>query len=120
MTSIVGLFTDEQKAEKAIENLGAAEALADVEFKTISKWEREAETKVALVAGLGSGTTLAGVPVAATSAPSWGLDDEETEYFKRTVQRGGVLVVVDVNDDDQVPQVRRILQETGEKVTVSS
>ena len=120
MTSVVGLFEDETKAEKAIESLGAAEALKDVEFKTISRCEQEQKTKVAIVAGLGSGTTLAGVPVAATLAPSWGLDGEETEYFKRTVQRGGVLVVVDVNDDDQVPQVRRILQETGEKVTVSS
>jgi hypothetical protein len=60
------------------------------------------------------------VPVAGNLFSSWSLDTEEEEYFRRNVQNGGVLVVVDVDDDDNLPHVRTILEETSEKVAVSS
>jgi hypothetical protein len=118
MTKLVGLFKDQEKAEDAINALSAAD-LDDVEFKTIMQWDAEQEKQVKVAPVLNTGYGPSGIPVAATLASSWNLDDEEAEYFKRTVQHGGVLIVVDVDDEDRVSQVSHILEENAEKVAVS-
>jgi len=118
MTKLIGLFADQQKAEKAINALSAAD-LDDVEFETILHWdkEQEKEAEIAPVSSTVFGSS--GYPVAVGRVPSWNLGSEEEQYFKRTVQNGGVLIVADVDDADQVPQVKHILQENSEKVAVS-
>ncbi|MAT98790.1 MAG: hypothetical protein CL608_16730 [Anaerolineaceae bacterium] len=118
MTTLIGLFKDQKTAEAAVDALTAAD-LDDVEFETILSWDEEQEKEVK-VAPAFTGYGSSGAPVAMSHVPSWNLDDEEERFFKRTVQHGGVLIVVDVDDEDQVPQVNRILEENSEKVAVSS
>lgn len=118
MTTLIGLFEDQKKAEKAINALSAAD-LADVEFETILQWDEES-AKELQVAPAFAGSGSSGAAVAVSRVPSWNLEDEEEQFFKRTVQRGGVLIVVDVDDEDQVPQVNQILKENSEKVATSS
>lgn len=118
MTTVIGLFADEMKAEEAINALSTAD-MDDIEFETISRWAEGADTAAAAPT-LGSDRGAAVVPVVGNMFSSWSLDTEEEEYFRRNVQNGGVLVVVDVDDDDKLPRVRSILEETGEKVAVSS
>ena len=119
MTKLIGLFADEMKAEEAINALAAA-GMDDVEFETISRRAEANDTAVAAAPTLGADRGAAVVPVAGNLFSSWSLNTEEEEYFRRNVQNGGVLVVVDVDDDDNLPHVRTILEETGEKVAVSS
>jgi hypothetical protein len=119
MTKLIGLFADEMKAEEAINALATA-GMDDVEFETISRAAEASDTAVAAAPTLGADRGAAVVPVASNLFSSWSLDTEEEEYFRRNVQNGGVLVVVDVDDDDNLPHVRTILEETGEKVAVSS
>ncbi len=119
MTKLIGLFADEMKAEEAINALAAA-GMDDVEFETISRRAEANDTAVAAAPTLGADRGAAVVPVVGNLFSSWSLDTEEEEYFRRNVQNGGVLVVVDVDDDDNLPHVRTILEETGEKVAVSS
>lgn len=118
MTTLIGLFKDQKTAEEAVDALTAAD-LDDVEFETIIRWDEEQEKEIK-VAPAFTGYGSSGSPVAMGRVRSWNLDDEEEQFFKRIVQRGGVLIVVDVDDEDQVPQVNRILQEHGEKVATSS
>lgn len=118
MTTLIGLFEDQKKAEKAINALSAAD-LDDVEFETILRWDEEQEKEI-LVAPAFAGYGSSGAAIAVSRVPSWNLDDDEEQFFKRTVQRGGVLIVVDVDDEDQVPQVNRILHENSETVATSS
>ena len=119
MTTLIGLFKDQQKAEEAVNALSAAK-FDDVEFETILHWDQEQEQEVEIAPALPTGYGSSGYPVAMGYVPSWNLADDEEQFFKRTVQRGGVLIVVDVDDEDQVPQVNRILQEHSEKVATSS
>ncbi len=119
MTKLIGLFADEMKAEEAINALTTA-GMDDIEFETISRWAEGNDTAVAAAPTLGTDRGAAVVPVAGNLFSSWSLDSEEEEYFRRNVQNGGVLVVVDVDDDDKLPRVRTILEETGEKVAISS
>ena len=118
MTTLIGLFSDQKMAEEAVNALSAAD-LDDVEFETILQWDEEQEKEIK-VAPAFTGYGSSGAPVAVSRAPSWNLDDEEEQFFRRSVQHGGVLIVVDVDDEDQVPQVNRILQENSEKVATSS
>ncbi|MCC6605019.1 MAG: hypothetical protein IT327_17560 [Anaerolineae bacterium] len=119
MTKLIGLFADEMKAEEAINALTTA-GMDDIEFETISRAAEASDTAVAAAPTLGADRGAAVVPVAGNLFSSWSLDTEEAEYFRRNVQNGGVLVVVDVDDDDNLPRVRTILEESGEKVAVSS
>ena len=117
MTKLIGLFKNQEKAEEAINALSLAD-LDGVDFETIMQWNVEEEKQVKVAPVLNTGYGPSGIPVAATLLSSWNLDDEEAEYFKRTVQHGGVLVVVDV-DNDKASQVSHILEENAEKVAVS-
>lgn len=117
MTTLIGLFADEQKAEAAINALAAMDA-ADVEFQTITQWDNAPEREIAVAPLMNAGQGAGGVAVGFLS--SWHLDDEEVDYFRRNVKNGGMLVVVDVNNTDYLPHVRRILEETGEKVVTSA
>jgi hypothetical protein len=119
MTTLIGLFEDQQKAEKAIRALSAAQ-LKDVEFETIETWDEGYDTKVEAMPALNSGYGPGGIPVSAAPAPSWSLDDQEADYFRRNVQNGGVLIVVEVGHEAQVPQVNHILQENSVKMATSS
>jgi hypothetical protein len=119
MTTLIGLFKDQQKAEEAVNALSAAK-FDDVEFETILHWDQEQEGQVDVAPAVAVGYTSSGYAVAAGRVANWNLDDEEEQYLKRTVQNGGVLIVVDVVDEDLVPQVNRILQEHSEKVATSS
>jgi hypothetical protein len=119
MTTLIGLFKDQQKAEEAV-NARAAAELENVEFETILHWDQEQEQEVEIAPALHTGYGSSGYPVAMGYVPSWNLADDEEQYFKRAVQQGGVLIVVDVDDEDQVSQVNRILQENSEKVVTSS
>jgi hypothetical protein len=119
MTTLIGLFDDEQKAEEAINALTAAD-LDDVDFETITHWHNEADTGVRAAPAVNAPSGPAGMAVPVGPVTSWNIEDEEVEYFRRAVQNGGVLITVDVDDDDQVEQVKRILQEYSQKLAVGA
>ncbi len=120
MTTLIGLFEDQQKAEEAINALAAAK-LKDIEFETIDSWDEGYGTRIEAMPAPNSGYGPGGaIPVSAGPGLSWNLDDTETDYFRRTVRNGGVLIVVEVDNEDQVPHVNRILQENSVQVATSS
>ncbi len=119
MTKVIGLFDGEQKAEEAINALTAAD-LDDIEFETISHWHHEANVGVRAAPAVNAPSGPAGMGVPVGPISTWNIEDEETEYFRRAVQNGGVLIVVDVDDEEQVSQVKQILHEGSEKVATSS
>lgn len=119
MPTLVGLFADQKKAEETVNLLSAAE-IDDLEFETVESWEEEQQVVVGVVPTHLSGSGTAAVPALTNISPSWDLSDEEVEFFKRAVRKGGVLIAVSVPDEDQLPQISHILQQHSQKVAGTS
>ncbi len=119
MTTLIGLFKNEQDAETAVQSLAAAN-LDGIEFRMITDWEQDREPEVPVVMVPSFGVNPNGISVAPIIPDPVEASSEETRFFKRTVQDGGVMLIVEEVDDEQVPQVKNILQEAGEKVTTGA
>jgi hypothetical protein len=91
MTQIVGLFSTHNEADRAVEALSATR----IENKNIH--------------------TLVAAPGIDISA-ALDLEEEKTSYFKRSVQNGGVLVLVDLADDAHITRAMHVLAEYGSLV----
>lgn len=120
MPQVIALFENQKKAEAAIDTLTTAK-LDEKNIRTIETWEGDTtanQINTPLPAADAS-TGITGVPLpSAISMPGLELSDEEAQYFKRSVEAGGVLVSVELSDDKELSQAKHALEEQGGKVTV--
>lgn len=115
---VVSLFDSQAAASQATEALSQAN-FGDVDVEVIDTYSSDtADTEqydyvptVDLTVGSAAAPASAAVSLA-DPARGLGLSDDEVRFFSRGVERGGVLVVAKV-DDEQAPAVRRVLQENG-------
>lgn len=118
MTKLIGLYEDQQKAEKTINALIAAN-LEGIDIQTLENWENWPDSDVDAVPVASSGYGTGGVPAPALLIPSLGLGEEEEQYFKRSLQNGAILIVVDVSDSEAKTTVKTILRENSVRVTTA-
>lgn len=116
MTKIIGLISDQTKAEQAINNLTKAH-LGDIDIHTIDQWDEDATTTESPVmpAYNASSGVAGGAAIIKSKMPALNLNEEE-EFFKRGVKKGGVIVSVEPADDNDVPNVTRILEQQSVRV----
>lgn len=111
MTYLVGLMGNQKEAEKAISALAKIHK-DDIEIHTVEEWPEGQAPQLKLMPSFASGyePTATMAPFTAVS-PLSELSAEETDFFKRSVRNDGVLVVVNVADEERLPKVKRVLQE---------
>lgn len=111
MAKIASLFGTEADATQALDTLAEA-GFSDTNLKVISSVGEAATdtgTRAALAPQVGAGV-YAQAAVPRNFAADWDLSAEEAEFFIRGVRNGGVLVLLDVQEE-RVGTVRRILQD---------
>ena len=116
MTYLVGLMNNQKEAEKAISALAEIQK-EDIEIHTVQDWPEGQAPQFKLMPSFGSGyePTATIAPFTAVS-PLSELSAEETDFFKRSVRNDGVLVVVNVADEEWLPKAKRVLQEHSVKM----
>lgn len=116
MTQVIGLFSNQKEAEQAVRALASAK-LGDNDIRTIEEWNKANDTGLEVIPAVNPDSGLAGAAgVGTTARPSLDLSDEEAEFFKRSVLKGGVLVVVDLSESAAVSRATSILEEQGGQV----
>lgn len=117
---IFGLFSNQEQAEEAVNALVAAN-LEDSSIQTIDKGSVNAESGPLVIpanhpgAGGFSGAVLpVNIPKNLT-----GDDGDAEQFFQRSLERGGVLIVVEPSDEEAFTQAKRILEEQGAQVLSS-
>lgn len=123
MTKAIALFENQQKATAAVDVLAASE----LETADINVYESMPEDK--------GSDTIAGTPMMgwrpapSTAAQPAGvgmvpvdpleelsLSEEEEQYVRRNVEGGGVLIIVDVEDDEDAGRAESILEEQDGRI----
>ena len=116
MTKIIGLFSDQMKAEQVVNTLTQAH-LGDIDIHIVDEWNEETDIQPPITPAYSTGSGMHGFPVLPrVGMPSLGLGDEEEQFFKRGVQGGGVVVSVKLTNDDDIHQVERILEQQSDRV----
>jgi hypothetical protein len=117
MTKIIGLVSDQTKAEQVINKLTQAH-LGDIDIHTIDQWDEDATTTESPImpAYNASSGVAGGAAFTKSKMPSLDLNEEEEQFFKRGVQKGGVVISVEPADDNDVPNVIRILEQQSDHV----
>jgi hypothetical protein len=113
MQQTVGLFSDQKKAEKAVAALATAN-LGESTIRTIEEWSDELDVEFNVAAAPNPDAGMVGL--AAPSSPATlplRLNDEQVQFFRRSLMNGGVLVVVEVADDAYYSRAKRILKDQG-------
>lgn len=122
MSHLVALFENQKDAEKAVSELSKAD-IGENDIRTIEDWyDDEENPKMNAIPAVnpGYGTGAVGVAAPFANLPqSLGLTEQENQYFKNAVQNGGTLVVVSVEDDDNIPETRRILDKYSDQIANS-
>lgn len=118
MAQIIALFNDAGAAESAIDALVKAD-LDGADIRTIDEGNiAESRGTVALPAlAPGSGAPPGVAAPVALAPSSSGMEDSEWQFFQRAVEGGGILIVVDTNDEEATAQAQNILQAHGGRTT---
>lgn len=115
MTQLYGLFSNQKEAEQAIEALAQAR-LDNSVIHTMEKWNKD-DTPVAVPSvHAGSGGPAGGAMPLTAFLPDISVDNDAKRFFQRSLEKGGVLVAVDPEDDVALVQAKRILEEQGGQV----
>lgn len=115
MKKVISLFSDQEEAGSAIEALGAA-GFEDAAIQEIEGQSPDLEPQPLAVAPVHHSGYGAATPIPFSSFLS-DLDNSESEQFlKRSLERGGVVVIVEPPDEEADAQIRRILLEEGGQV----
>ena len=114
MTQLYGLFSNQKEAEQAVNALAEAK-LDNSAIHTMEGWHADDAPVVIPSVHAGSGGTIGVIPVT-TSLPDFSVDNDAKQFFKRSLERGGVLVTVDPEDDTAFVEAKRILEQQGGQV----
>jgi hypothetical protein len=113
MTQIVSLFNNQRKAGEAIKALSDAE-LGETDVRIVEEWGKEIDEGSVSVTAYNPYAS-AGDQAAVAKIKTWtpDLTDDEQAFFRTAVKEGGVLVIVEMPNDDNVSQVEKILEAQG-------
>lgn len=111
MTKLYGLFTNQKEAEQAVDTMAEAK-LDNSAIRTIEEWN--ADDAPAVIPSVQAGT--GGIIDGATLLPDSSMDNDAKQFFKRSLERGGILVIVDPEDHTAFVRAKRILEEQGGQV----
>ncbi len=113
MQQIVGLFSDQKKAEKAVDALATA-SLSESDIRTIDEWSDELDTEFDVAVAPNPDAGMIGMASPASPAtPPLKLSNEQAQFFKRSLMNGGVLVIVEVAGDATSSRAKAILEDHG-------
>lgn len=110
MKQIIGLFSNQKGAGEAVRALENAD-LGESKIRTVNEWEEDMGRRLDVMPVSHPTSGLSGVV-----GPKEGVDtaaelgDEGAEFFKRSVERGGVLVLVDLSDEAYKNRTESILE----------
>jgi hypothetical protein len=109
MKQIFGLFGNQQEADVAINALQEAE-LGTHEIRVINEWNDTLEARFDFLPVSHPTSTLSGaVGPRGRVDTTAELGHEGAEFFKRSVERGGVLVQIELADESYGERVESIL-----------
>ena len=115
MTQLYGLFSNQKEAEQAVNALAEAK-LDNSAIHTMERWNvNDAPVVIPSVHAGSGGTSGAAIPLT-TILPDSSVDNDAKQFFKRSLERGGVLVTVDPEDDVAFVEAKRILEKQGGQV----
>jgi hypothetical protein len=119
MTKLYGLFSNQKEAEQAVSTLAEAN-LDDSAIHTMERWNADNGPMVIPSVQGGSGSGGGGAIGSAipfnTFLPDFSMDNDAKQFFQRSLERGGVLVTIDPEDDTAFIQAKRILEQQGGQV----
>jgi hypothetical protein len=118
MAKIASLFGSQEDATAALERLAQFDFYHELETDVIDTFASGSDMEPTTVAAIVAPETHQMMAPAIPYWPVGGLDvDEQTaEFFERGLRNGGVLVIVE-GDDDYAGPVRRLLREAGGRTT---
>jgi hypothetical protein len=101
MTKLLGLFSNQKEAETAVNALNEAD-IGETSIRVLSKWTKELEGPMQImpVSNPTSGVTGAVGPRSRVDlTKNGGEEGDIAGFFKRSVQKGAVLVSANIQDD---------------------
>jgi hypothetical protein len=111
MIKLVSLFSDQKEADEAVKALADAD-LGNPDIRVLNEWTPELERKFQLLPVSNPASGISGA-IGPRSRSGEILDDDDmgdpAEFFKRSVERGGVIVAVDVSNDAYRKRAESIL-----------
>jgi hypothetical protein len=114
MSQLYGLFSNQKEAEQAVNALAEAK-LDDSAIHTMENWRADAAPVIIPATQTGPNRTVGAVPLT-NFLPDFPADDGAKQFFQRSLERGGVLVTVDPDDDTAFVEAKRILEQQGGQV----
>lgn len=112
MSKVIALFESQAEATRALDALHAGD-YKDIETEVIEDARDMDYGTIGVAAPAPNASTgVAGVVAIPDPLQDIGLDDEEVAWFAQGIRGGGVLVVVEVDDED-AQSVERILRDHG-------
>jgi hypothetical protein len=118
MSRIVALFSNQKEAEKAVTAL-AESALDDPNIHLIEDLQED-EANVRLVPAQIASSGLLGASVVETETASLSELDDEEGFLRRSVQKGGVVTVIDLSSSSEIPLTKSLLEKTGGRLVSST
>ena len=115
MTKLIGLFSNQKEAEQAVSTLAEAN-LDDSAIHTLEKPNEGADPIVIPNVQAGTGGSIGSAIPLTTFLPDFSLDSDAKQFFQRSLERGGVLISVEPEDDKAFIQAKRILEGQGGRV----
>ncbi len=115
MAVVAGFFDSEDAATRAMDALLQSPGFKDVDTQVISSLSDTTNQRfpIAFPFFTGGAGGAAGGAIPATGASFFDqLDDDEAAFFNQALSKGGVLALVNV-DDDKADQVQTILMRNG-------
>lgn len=110
-TTVAALFDSQQEAQSAIDAVAKKSYADELEFTVI---EDADETAAASAFPGGSGTVGLSPPVTVvrSQVAALDVDDDVMPFLRRGVQRGGVVVAVE-GDDEYADEIESTMREHG-------
>ena len=118
MNRIVVLFSNQKEAEEAVTAL-AESPLVEPKIHLIEELQED-DAKVRLAPTQITSSGLSGASMVETeTTPLSDLDDEEG-FLRRSVQKGGVVTVIDLSNSSEIPHTKGLLEEMGGQLVTTS
>jgi hypothetical protein len=110
---LLGLFPNQKEADEAVDALAKAD-LGDLDIRVLSEWTDELTEQLNVMPVSNPSSGLSGIAGPRGRTADDILDEtskgEAVKFFKRSLQKGGLVVAVDVSSDRYKKQAESILE----------
>lgn len=111
MSRLVSLFSNQEEAAKAVSAL-ADSSLGEHDVHLIEEWQENSASVESVPAPVPSSGS-AGTSVLGAATVSLSELDDEGGFLRRSVQKGGILIVVNLSDDADISLAEHLVEESG-------